>query len=133
MLIALSAVEWDSATTGPWAGLLKKRGPAETVARHTLLSLKEPLAIGCEGRVWREFVNYVERGTRQPTVGMFIRLCKAMKVYPPDLLAKNRWLAFDPYFEFNQFNKRSGFAPVCGRLYCVYNPCMRDRPSLGAA
>jgi len=44
--------------------------------------------LAAKAGVSREFVNYVERGKRQPTVGMFIRLCKAMKVYPPDLLAK---------------------------------------------
>jgi len=33
--------------------------------------------------VSREYVNYIERGKRQPRVGMFVRLCKAMKAYPP--------------------------------------------------
>jgi transcriptional regulator with XRE-family HTH domain len=36
----------------------------------------------------REYVNYLERGKRVPTIPVFIRLCKAMRVYAPDLLAK---------------------------------------------
>jgi len=39
-----------------------------------------------KARVSREYVNYVERGKRQPTVAVFIRLCRAMDVHPPDLL-----------------------------------------------
>ncbi len=33
-------------------------------------------------------ISYVERGKSQPTVAMFIRLCKALNVHPPDLLAR---------------------------------------------
>lgn len=36
----------------------------------------------------REYVNYLERGKREPTVGVFIRLCNAMKIHAPDLLAR---------------------------------------------
>jgi transcriptional regulator with XRE-family HTH domain len=36
----------------------------------------------------REYVNYLERGRRSPTVTVFIKLCFAMNVYPPDLLAR---------------------------------------------
>ena len=36
----------------------------------------------------REYVNYIERGKRQPTVAVFIRLCAAMDVHAPDLLER---------------------------------------------
>jgi len=36
----------------------------------------------------REYVNYLERGKRVPTVPVFIKLCRAMKIHPPDLLAR---------------------------------------------
>ena len=45
-------------------------------------------ALAAKARVSREYVNYVERGKRQPTVAVFIKLCNAMNIYPPDLLAK---------------------------------------------
>jgi transcriptional regulator with XRE-family HTH domain len=45
--------------------------------------------LAAKARVSREYVNYVERGKRQPTVAMFVRLCKAMKEYPPDVLARS--------------------------------------------
>lgn len=45
-------------------------------------------ALAAKANVSREYVNYVERGKRQPTVAMFVRLCKAMKAYPPDVLAR---------------------------------------------
>jgi transcriptional regulator with XRE-family HTH domain len=41
-----------------------------------------------KARISREYVNYIERGKRQPTVVVFIRLCKAMHVHPPELLEK---------------------------------------------
>jgi transcriptional regulator with XRE-family HTH domain len=44
--------------------------------------------LAAKASVSREYVNYVERGKRQPTVVVFIRLCKAMKVYPPELLQR---------------------------------------------
>jgi transcriptional regulator with XRE-family HTH domain len=45
--------------------------------------------LAAKANVSREYVNYVERGKRQPTVAVFVRLCKAMKVYPPDVLARS--------------------------------------------
>jgi transcriptional regulator with XRE-family HTH domain len=45
--------------------------------------------LAAKAHISREYVNYVERGKRQPTVAMFVRLCKAMKVYPPDVLARS--------------------------------------------
>jgi transcriptional regulator with XRE-family HTH domain len=45
--------------------------------------------LAAKASVSREYVNYVERGKRQPTVVMFVRLCKAMKVYAPDVLARS--------------------------------------------
>ena len=44
--------------------------------------------LAAKAGISREYVNYVERGKRQPTVAVFIRLCKAMKQYPPDVLAR---------------------------------------------
>ncbi len=44
--------------------------------------------LAARANVSREYVNYVERGKRQPTVVMFVRLCKAMDLYPPDVLAR---------------------------------------------
>jgi transcriptional regulator with XRE-family HTH domain len=45
--------------------------------------------LAAKASVSREYVNYVERGKRQPTVAMFVRLCKAMNVYAPDVLARS--------------------------------------------
>ena len=45
--------------------------------------------LAAKANVSREYVNYIERGKREPTVKIFVRLCKAMRVYPPDLLAKS--------------------------------------------
>lgn len=39
-------------------------------------------------RLSREYVNYVERGKRQPTVRAFIQLCKGLKVHPPEMLER---------------------------------------------
>ncbi len=44
--------------------------------------------LASKARVSREYVNYIERGKRQPTVAIFIRLCNAMRVHPPDLLER---------------------------------------------
>ena len=44
--------------------------------------------LAAKAAVSREYVNYIERGKRQPTVAIFIRLCKAMKIHPPDLLER---------------------------------------------
>ncbi|MGD1091446.1 MAG: helix-turn-helix transcriptional regulator [Bryobacteraceae bacterium] len=44
--------------------------------------------LAAKASVSREYVNYIERGKRQPTVAIFIRLCKAMKIHPPDLLER---------------------------------------------
>jgi transcriptional regulator with XRE-family HTH domain len=44
--------------------------------------------LAAKARVSREFVNYVERGKSEPTVAMFVRLCKAMGVHAPDVLER---------------------------------------------
>jgi transcriptional regulator with XRE-family HTH domain len=44
--------------------------------------------LAAKAEVSREYVNYIERGKRQPTVAIFIRLCKAMRIHPPDLLER---------------------------------------------
>ena len=45
-------------------------------------------ALAAKAGVSREYVNYIERGKRMPTVAVFVRLCKGMKIAPPDLLAR---------------------------------------------
>jgi transcriptional regulator with XRE-family HTH domain len=44
--------------------------------------------LAAKANVSREYVNYVERGKRQSTVAVFVRLCNAMNAYPPDVLAR---------------------------------------------
>jgi transcriptional regulator with XRE-family HTH domain len=44
--------------------------------------------LAARASISREYVNYLEQGKRQPTVAVFIRLCKALKVYPPELLKR---------------------------------------------
>lgn len=44
--------------------------------------------LAAKARVSREYINYLERGKRMPTVAVFIRIAKAVGVYPPDLLAR---------------------------------------------
>lgn len=44
--------------------------------------------LAAKAEVSREYVNYIECGKRQPTVAVFIRLCKAMRIHPPDLLER---------------------------------------------
>jgi transcriptional regulator with XRE-family HTH domain len=44
--------------------------------------------LAAKAGISREYVNYIERGKRSPTVAIFVRLCKAMSIYPPDLLAR---------------------------------------------
>ena len=36
----------------------------------------------------REYVNYLERGKRSPTVTVFVKICRAVGEYPPDVLAR---------------------------------------------
>jgi transcriptional regulator with XRE-family HTH domain len=45
-------------------------------------------ALAARAGVSREYVNYLERGKRMPTIAVFVKLSKAMKVSPPDLLAR---------------------------------------------
>jgi putative transcriptional regulator len=44
--------------------------------------------LAAKAGVSREYVNYVERGKSDPTVKMFVKLCKAMGVYAPDVLKR---------------------------------------------
>jgi len=44
--------------------------------------------LAAKASVSREYVNYLEQGKRQPTVAVFIRLCNALDVYPPELLKR---------------------------------------------
>lgn len=55
-------------------------------ARRAAGLTQEELA--AKARLSREYVNYIERGKRQPTVAVFLRLCKALGVHAPDLLAR---------------------------------------------
>lgn len=38
--------------------------------------------------VTREFVSHLERGTREPSLAVFIRLCESLKVDPPQMLER---------------------------------------------
>jgi transcriptional regulator with XRE-family HTH domain len=55
-------------------------------ARLTAGLTQEELA--SRAHVSREYVNYIERGKREPTVAIFVRLCRAMNVHAPDLLER---------------------------------------------
>lgn len=44
--------------------------------------------LAAKANVSREYVNYVERGKRQPTVAVFVKLCRAMDSSPPEVLAR---------------------------------------------
>jgi len=44
--------------------------------------------LAAKAGISREYVNYLERGKRSPTIPMFLKVCAALKVYAPDLLAK---------------------------------------------
>jgi transcriptional regulator with XRE-family HTH domain len=44
--------------------------------------------LAAKAHVSREYVNYLERGKRQPTVAVFVRLCKAVNVHAPDVLER---------------------------------------------
>jgi len=44
--------------------------------------------LAARARISREYVNYIERGKRQPTVAMFVRICAAMKLHAPDVLER---------------------------------------------
>jgi transcriptional regulator with XRE-family HTH domain len=44
--------------------------------------------LAAKASVSREYVNYLERGKRQPTVALFVRLCKALNVHAPDVLGQ---------------------------------------------
>jgi transcriptional regulator with XRE-family HTH domain len=44
--------------------------------------------LAAKAGISREYVNYLERGKRSPTVAVFVRICHALEIYPPDLLAR---------------------------------------------
>jgi transcriptional regulator with XRE-family HTH domain len=44
--------------------------------------------LAAKANVSREYIGYLERGKNEPTVKVFIKLCRAMSVYPPDLLRR---------------------------------------------
>jgi transcriptional regulator with XRE-family HTH domain len=44
--------------------------------------------LAARANVSREYVGYVERGKNDPTVKVFIKLCRAMDVYPPEILKR---------------------------------------------
>ena len=44
--------------------------------------------LAAKANVSREYVNYVERGKSDPTVKMFVKLCRALGVYAPDVLKR---------------------------------------------
>lgn len=44
--------------------------------------------LAAKAGISREYVNYLERGKRVPTIPVFVKLCSAMKLYAPELLAR---------------------------------------------
>jgi transcriptional regulator with XRE-family HTH domain len=44
--------------------------------------------LAAKAGVSREYIGYIERGKNMPTVTMFIKLCRAMNIYAPDLLKR---------------------------------------------
>ncbi len=44
--------------------------------------------LAAKANLSREYVNYLERGRRQPTVEVFIRVCQALAVDPPEMLER---------------------------------------------
>jgi transcriptional regulator with XRE-family HTH domain len=44
--------------------------------------------LAAKANLSREYVGFVERGKNEPTVKVFIKLCRATGVYPPDLLRR---------------------------------------------
>lgn len=44
--------------------------------------------LAAKSSVSREYINYLEKAKRQPTMEVFIRICKALKVYPPEMLER---------------------------------------------
>jgi transcriptional regulator with XRE-family HTH domain len=45
-------------------------------------------ALAAKARISREHLSHLERGLRQPTLTVFLRLCAAMNIYAPDFLKK---------------------------------------------
>jgi transcriptional regulator with XRE-family HTH domain len=45
-------------------------------------------SLAWKAKISREYVSYLERGKYEPTVKMFVKLCRAMNVYAPDLLKR---------------------------------------------
>ena len=44
--------------------------------------------LASKARVSREYVNYLEQDKKSPTLRIFVRLCKAMKVSPASILGR---------------------------------------------
>jgi transcriptional regulator with XRE-family HTH domain len=44
--------------------------------------------LASKARLSREYVNYLERDKKSPTLRIFVRLCKAMKASASTILAK---------------------------------------------
>ncbi|MFT3784913.1 MAG: helix-turn-helix transcriptional regulator [Tepidisphaeraceae bacterium] len=60
----------------------------DTIKRARLAAGLTQEALAAAAGLSREYVNYLERGKRQPTVEVFLRLCRGMKVHPSDLLER---------------------------------------------
>lgn len=55
-------------------------------AREAAGLTQEQLA--AKARLSREYINYLERGKREPTLPMFVRVCDALDVHPPEMLER---------------------------------------------
>jgi transcriptional regulator with XRE-family HTH domain len=44
--------------------------------------------LAARARISREHLSHLERGLRQPTLPVFLRLCAAMNIYAPDFLKR---------------------------------------------
>ena len=44
--------------------------------------------LAAKAGISREYVNYLERGKRSPTVTVFVKICRALGEYPPEVLAR---------------------------------------------
>jgi transcriptional regulator with XRE-family HTH domain len=45
--------------------------------------------LAAKSRLTREYVSLLELDKRMPTLPVFVRLCRAMRISAPDLLAKH--------------------------------------------
>jgi transcriptional regulator with XRE-family HTH domain len=69
-----------------WATFCRVLGKELRKARLAAGLTQEELA--SKARLSREYVNYLEKEKRSPTLHVFVRLCRAMRVSASTILAK---------------------------------------------